>query len=270
MKLFLTLFFVLSIGKSLAQVEFYGQFKPGSMVFIKSNELQNVIFDDKILPIDKGFSVIGFDRNEKGTKILKVKLASGKMLLKKIDLPKRKYKIQRINNMQKKYVAKPDPELTKRIVRERNISNEKKALIGKETKALFADGIIKPVKSGRRTSVFGSQRILNGVPKNVHNGVDYAAPTGTPVYAMAGGIIRLAADDFFYAGNHLIIDHGHGVNSLYLHLNKMDVKEGDVVKKGEKIGEIGTTGRSTGPHLHWGVQWYKKRVDPELLLKYRF
>lgn len=139
--------------------------------------------------------------------------------------------------------------------------------IGKIEDSYYNAGFMKPIKGGRQTSVFGSQRILNGVPKNFHNGLDYAAPVGTDVLAMSDGKIILAGDDFFYNGNFILIDHGQGLNSIYLHLSKKDVKKGDTVKMGQKIGEVGTTGRSTGPHLHWGVQWYKKRIDPEQVLK---
>ena len=126
------------------------------------------------------------------------------------------------------------------------------------------------MKGGRVSSVFGSARILNGIPKNAHNGYDIAAPIGTSVYAMTDGIVRLAADNFYYPGNYILLDHGQGLNSQYLHLSKMIVKKGDRVKKGQKIGEIGTTGRSTGPHLHWGVQWYLRRIDPARLLELDF
>ena len=101
----------------------------------------------------------------------------------------------------------------------------------------------------------------------MHNGLDIAVPRGTPVYAMTDGVVILTADNFYYAGNHIILDHGQGVNSFYLHLSKILVKEGQFVKKGEVIGKVGTTGRSTGPHLHWGVQWFSKRVDPARVLK---
>jgi len=104
----------------------------------------------------------------------------------------------------------------------------------------------------------------------MHNGLDIAAPRGTPVYAMTDGIVRFVADNFYYSGNFILIDHGQGLNSSYLHLSRTFVKEGEFVKKGEKVGEIGTTGRSTGPHLHWSVQWFGKRIDPAILLKINF
>lgn len=266
-KLIVIICFILSFN-SYAQVEFIGDMKPGSILFIKSDELSNVVFDNQVLPIDKGYTVLGFDRDEAGTHLLKIKLTSGRMILKKIHMPKREYRIQRINNLKQKYVE-PPKEVTERIKRESKISREAKKQIGNEKKALYASGFVRPVKGGRLTSVFGSQRILNGKPKNAHNGLDIAAPRGTPVYAMADGKVILAADNFYYSGNYIILDHGQGLNSMYLHLSKKDVIAGDFVKKGQKIGEIGTTGRSTGPHLHWGIQWYGKRIDPAPFLKFK-
>ena len=263
-----TVFILFFLTNLLAdEVNFVGEFKPGSLIFGKGDDVVQVMLNSRILDLDEsGNFVFGFDRDEKGIQYLKVKFESGKSLIRRIVLPNREYNIQRINNMKSKYVTAPNTE-EERIKREREIINIAKKKIGDEKKALYKDGFIRPVEGGVLTSVFGSQRILNGVPRNAHNGLDIAAPTGTPVYAMADGIVRLAADNFYYSGNFIILDHGQGLNSSYLHLSNKDVKEGDFVKKGQKIGEIGTTGRSTGPHLHWSVQWFGKRTDPALLLK---
>jgi murein DD-endopeptidase MepM/ murein hydrolase activator NlpD len=189
--------------------------------------------------------------------------------LKKFKLPARKYRVQRINNTKQQFSETPD-SLKQRITKEREISNIAKSEIGKTDTAFYNSGFMLPIKGGRISSVFGSQRVLNGVYKNMHNGIDIAVPRGTPVFAMADGIVRLNADDFYYAGNHIILDHGQGLNSLYLHLSESFVKENQHVKKGDIIGRVGTTGRSTGPHLHWGVQWYSKRVDPAQILTMKF
>ena len=163
--------------------------------------------------------------------------------------------------MNQKYVSPPKSEL-ERIKLERKSTQKAKQSIGEVKEALFKNGFQKPIKKGRITGIFGSQRILNGVPKNPHNGIDIAVPKGTPVKAIADGKVIFSADNFYYAGNFIIIDHGLGLNSMYLHLDESLVKEGQFVKKGEQIGKVGTTGRSTGPHLHWAVQWFDKRVDP--------
>lgn len=264
----LTLFLIVISSFTFAQdLQFYGKFEPGNMVIVKGSGIQYAFLNSTELDVaDNTTFLFGFDRDEAGEFILKIKFESGKVLLKKFELPGRKYRIQRINNMKKSLVTAPDTE-QERIKREREISRTARKTIGDVKTAMFEPGIQRPVNGGYISSVFGSQRILNGVPKNAHNGLDIAAPRGTPVYAMTDGVVKLAADTFYYSGNNILIDHGLGLNSFYLHLSKMDVSAGDTVKKGQKIGEIGTTGRSTGPHLHWGVQWYGKRVDPAEILK---
>jgi murein DD-endopeptidase MepM/ murein hydrolase activator NlpD len=262
-------FFVI-VNSNAQELELIGELKPGNVIIGKAIGGERVLLNDKNLPIsEKGLFVFGFDRDETGEFLLQVKFKDDKVILKKIILPERKYKVQKINKMKKELVTAPKSQ-NERIVEERKIVREARNKIGEVNEALYAAGIMRPAKGGRISSVFGSQRVLNGTPKSPHNGLDIAAPTGTPVYAMTDGVVLLADDNFYYAGNFILLDHGHGLNSSYLHLNKKFVAEGDTVKKGQKIGEIGTTGRSTGPHLHWSVQWYGKRVDPAGLLKYSF
>jgi murein DD-endopeptidase MepM/ murein hydrolase activator NlpD len=252
------------------ELELIGDLKPGNVIIGKAIGSERVLLNDKNLPISKeGLFVFGFDRDETGEFLLQIKFKNDKVILKKIVLPERKYKVQKINRMKKELVTAPKSQ-NERIVKERKIVRDARNKVGDVKEALFAEGIIRPVKGGRLSSVFGSQRVLNGTPKSPHNGLDIAAPRGTPVYAMTDGVVHLAANNFYYAGNFILLDHGHGLNSSYLHLSKKFVAEGDTVKKGQKIGEIGTTGRSTGPHLHWSVQWFGKRVDPAGLLKYPF
>lgn len=262
----LALLFCLSSIVLPQSVELHGELKPGNIIFGKGEEIKNIKLDDKEISFDEnGNFVFGFDRDAKGKHYLVVQL-SDRTVIKKIILLGQKYKIQRINRMKKKYVTAPKKE-TERIKSEREISKQARSKIGNVTEALYNSGFIRPIKGGRISSVFGSQRILNGKPKNAHNGIDIAVPRGTLVYAMTDGIVRLSADDFYYAGNYILLDHGQGLSSIYLHLKKSFVKEGQEITKGEVIGEVGTTGRSTGPHLHWGVQWFDKRIDPFSLLK---
>jgi murein DD-endopeptidase MepM/ murein hydrolase activator NlpD len=251
-------------------IKYYGLFEQGNFVIVEGDEIRWAWLDENELPVDNNnkFS-FGFDAKETDTKILKFKHSDGKVFLKKINLPKRKYKVQRINNKKQQFSATPD-SLKERIKREREIANIARAKIGENTKAMYSSGFIRPISGGVVTGVFGSQRILNGVPKNMHNGMDIAVPRGTPVKAMADGVVNLTTDNFYYAGNYIVLDHGQGLNSMYLHLSKILVEEGQLVKKGDIIGKVGTTGRSTGPHLHWGVQWYSKRVDPAKILKLNY
>ena len=130
----------------------------------------------------------------------------------------------------------------------------------------FLQGFIKPL-NGPKTGVYGSQRFYNGVPKSPHYGVDYAAPTGTIVVAPAAGVVRLAHPDLFYSGGTMIIDHGHGLSSSFLHLSEILVTVGTRIERGAPIAKVGATGRATGPHLDWRMNWRNVRVDPELVLE---
>jgi len=232
----------------------------------QANDISSVLFDGKKIPFDKEIFVFGFDRDDIGRHAVKVIFNDGSVQTKTFELRKRDFKIEKITSKKKQFSSPPKSELA-RIERERNKMKKARRSVGKIDSALFATGFTRPVKGGKVTGVFGSQRILNGKPKSPHDGFDIAAPKGTPVYAMADGVVIIAGNNFYYNGNFILIDHGLNLSSIYLHLNKMFVKEGDRVRKGEKIGEIGTTGRSTGPHLHWSVRWGKKRIDPESVLK---
>ncbi len=260
--------FISTLILNAQDVKFSGEFKQGHLIFGKAENVNEITLDNNSIPFDKsGNFVFGFDRDDSSEHLLILKFES-KTIVKKITPGKEQYKIQRINGMKKKYVEAPKKEL-KRIKKEREISREARKKIGDVKDALFLSGFIRPIKGGRVSSVFGSQRILNGVPKSFHNGIDIAVPRGTPVKAMADGVVALAADNFYYSGNYILLDHGLGLNSFYLHLSKKFVKAGQVVKKGQIIGEVGTTGRSTGPHLHWGVQWFNKRVNPNSVFDFK-
>ena len=126
-------------------------------------------------------------------------------------------------------------------------------------------GFIWPA-TGRISGVFGSQRILNGEPRRPHNGIDIAAPRGTPVVAMGAGRVVMANSDMFLTGKTVMINHGHGLTSIYIHMDRITVKRTDLVSRGQQIGAVGMTGRATGPHLHWGVSLFNTKLDPALLV----
>lgn len=133
----------------------------------------------------------------------------------------------------------------------------------------WTGGFVLPTRDHTRISgVFGSQRIYDGQKGNFHNGLDMAAPTGTPIYAPAGGVVRLAAD-LFFEGQCVFLDHGGGLMSVFMHMSEMNVSVGDRIEPGELIGKVGSTGRSTGPHLHWSIKWADRAyVDPERALAF--
>lgn len=121
---------------------------------------------------------------------------------------------------------------------------------------------LDPLPAGGR---FGHRRVINGSPRSPHGGADYSAPQGRAVLAAADGTVALVADQFF-GGNAVFVDHGDRLVTMYMHLSRVDVAEGQEVKRGERVGAVGSTGRATGPHLHFGVRWRGARVDPALLL----
>jgi len=123
-----------------------------------------------------------------------------------------------------------------------------------------------PVKGHPLSGIYGSSRTYNGEERNWHKGLDIAAPEGTPVYAPQGGVVRAALADTFFNGNIIVLDHGYGLFSIYAHLRRMAVTEGAKINQGDILGEVGQTGRATGPHLHWGVYWHNIPLDPKLFL----
>ena len=130
----------------------------------------------------------------------------------------------------------------------------------------FKEKFIIPVENSIITGVYGSQRILNGEPKWPHYGLDFAADEGTAIKAMLDGTVTLAENDLFYTGGTLIFDHGHGVSTLYMHMDKILVNKGQKVKQGDIIGTVGSTGRATGAHLDVRLNWFDIRLDPATVL----
>ena len=266
MKLLISIL-LFSITLFAGEIKLFGKLSSGEIILGQAKDAISIKLNNKEIDFDSntGYFLIGFDRDETGIFYLNVKFADGFVSVKKLIIPKRKYKIQKINNLNAKLVEAPKSEKP-RIDKERKIKNLAKEKIGNLKTPLYLSGFMRPVK-GRMSSVFGSQRILNGIKKDPHNGVDFAAPSGRKVYATAKGKVLLCAKNFYYSGNFILLDHGQGLNSFYLHLSKILVKEGEIVNKGQIIGLVGSTGRSTGPHLHWGTQWFKKRIDPISLLR---
>jgi murein DD-endopeptidase MepM/ murein hydrolase activator NlpD len=175
----------------------------------------------------------------------------------------RRYPESRIEGLPSAMVTPPQAVLD-RIARDHRDVGQARAQ--RRPVADFADGFIWPLKGSRISGEFGARRILNGEPRQPHFGVDIAAPQGTPILASADGIVTLAAPDLYYTGQTVIIDHGLGVSTSYLHLSRTDVQVGQRVRRGEPIGRVGMTGRATGPHLCWRANWQSVRIDPSLLV----
>lgn len=223
-----------------------------------------VTLDGKPLPVsERGYFVFGFDRDATGTSTLKLNLPDGETLAETIEIGERDYDIQRIEGVPQKYVS-PPPEVFKKI--QADGVKKRKARAADETLLdHFADGFIWPV-TGPISGVYGSQRFYNGEPRRPHYGLDIAAPTGTPVVAPQAGIIRLAEPDMYFEGGLIFLDHGQGLVSILMHLSSVDVETGQKVKQGDLVGRVGATGRVTGAHLDWRMQWRDAYIDPALLL----
>ena len=239
-----------------------GDFIQGGLVKGKTDNNISLKFKKRLLrKTPKGLFVIGFGRDHPQTANLSLKI-NQKWITKNINIKKRDYKTQIINGLEKKMVT-PPKSFYDRIIRENKVIKEIRNL---DSDIDFIFQKLNWPAKGIISGVFGSQRILNGKPKRPHYGIDIAAKKGTSVIAPIESIVRMAEKDLYYTGGTIMLDHGHGVTSVYSHLSLINVNVGDKVKKGQKIGEIGSTGRSTGPHLDWRINWFLERLDPALLV----
>lgn len=204
---------------------------------------------------------VGFGRDHQATATITAFLADGRAVTDKIPVAPRQWRIENLKTLPR--FAQPSAEFQARRPGELAQINAARRMV--VTSDGWRQKFTWPAR-GRISGVFGSQRIYAGEPGAPHNGVDVAGGTGAPVYAPADGVVTLAADSpFTLEGNLLMIDHGGGLNSAFLHLSRIDVKKGDVIRQGQLVGAIGATGRATGPHLHWGMKWNEERIDPQTL-----
>ena len=245
-------------------VELNGEAIQGGLIFGKTSPGATVHLDEtKVMVSPEGDFVIGFGRDETGERQLLVREPTGEKEVLALPIALREYDIERVDGLPPKTVT-PDPEALERIRKEGAMVSSARSRRDQRTD--YEEGFAWPA-SGRISGVYGSQRVLNGEPRRPHYGLDIAAPTGSPVYAPADGIITMAHNDMYFSGGTLILDHGQGLSSSFLHLSKILVETGTTVKKGDLIAEIGSTGRASGPHLDWRMNWLNRRVDPELLVE---
>ncbi len=239
-------------------IEFTGKFIQGHFILGKTETNSKIIIDKKEVKVSKdGYFVFGIDRDRKFD-ILITKISNDKKekIIKKIF--KRKYKIQKIDGLPENKVTPPE-SVYKRIKKENNAIGEARAI--NSDLNYFKSKFIMPV-DGIITGVYGSQRILNGKPKWPHYGIDIAADQGTHIKSSGSGIVTMAEDDLYYTGGTVIMDHGHGISTIYSHLENVLVSVGDKINQGDIIGTVGSTGRSTGPHLDFRINWFQTRLDP--------
>ena len=246
------------------RVVFPGSVSQGSLVFGKVPPGSQVRYRDRLLrTTGYGTVVLGVGRDEAGPLQVSVTTPSGRSESVDITVTRRDWPVEHVNGVPPKTVN-PPPEIAARIQREQALVTAARAR--DDERADFALPFQWPVQ-GRISGRFGNARVYNGQPGAGHSGMDIAAPNGTPVKAPAGGVVTFAAPDLYLTGGTLLLDHGHGISSNFLHLSRIDVKVGDRVEPGQVIGAVGATGRATGPHLHWGMNWFDTRIDPLLVLE---
>ncbi len=258
---YLIIFFFVTF-KSYA-LQFNGKFIQGHFIVGKTDPNSKVIIDKKQIKVSKdGFFAFGIGKDRKYDVVIRIiKNGETTKVVKKVQ--KRKYNIQRIDGLEEKKVTPPE-EVYERIKKE-NILIAKAREINSDLD-FFKNKFILPVDNAIITGVYGSQRILNGKPRWPHYGIDFAQALGTPIKAMADGVVTLAEKDLYFTGATLIFDHGHGISTLYMHLDQIFVELGDIVKQGDIIGTVGSSGRSTGPHLDVRLNWFGTRLDPATVL----
>ena len=263
-KIIFRLFFLIIflITSPLKAIEFKGKFLQGHYIIGITDPQAEIIIDKKKVKVSKdGYFVFGIDRDRKFD-ITISKIIDGKKekIIKKVL--KRKYNIQRIDGLEESKVTPPE-SVYKRIKEENNKIGEARAV--NSDLIFFKDKFIMPVE-GIISGVYGSQRILNGKPKWPHYGIDIAAKKGTPIKSSGQGIVTMVEEDLYYTGGTIIMDHGHGISTIYSHLETVLVSIGDLINQGDIIGTVGSTGRSTGPHLDFRVNWFQTRLDPMSIL----
>ena len=256
------LLFVLFISTSSAELpllELRGELMQGDVVRAKTIAGSTVYLDDRLLQVsENGNFIFGLTADAPKQVRLTIDAPDGRHLEQNLAVEQRSYKVQRIDGLDPKKVS-PPPEVYDRIAREVEMIGQVRHINSPNLDAF--DEFIWPV-DGIITGVYGSRRILNGQPRSPHYGVDIACPTGTAIQAPAGGTVTMIKDMYF-SGITMVIDHGYGLSSTFLHLNKARVALDERVEQGQVIAEVGATGRVTGPHLDWRINWFERRLDPQ-------
>ncbi|MDC0234583.1 M23 family metallopeptidase [Candidatus Pelagibacter sp.] len=256
-------FIIIFTTTQLNAIEFKGKFLQGHFIVGITDPNAKILVGKKEVKVTKGgYFVFGLDRDRKFDVTI-TKIFNGKKELITKQVLKRKYNIQRIDGLEESKVTPPE-SVYKRIKKENNAIGEARAI--NSDLPFFKEKFIMPVK-GIISGVYGSQRILNGKPRWPHYGIDIAAKQGTMIKSAGSGIVTMAEDDLYYTGGTIIMDHGHGISTIYSHLENVLVSVGDQINQGDVIGTVGSTGRSTGPHLDFRINWFQTRLDPMSVLK---
>lgn len=263
MRFFYLLAALLCVTVPARALELAGALEQGGIALGEALPGSTVTLGERAVSVapDGGF-VLGFDRNAPATMVLTVTGPDGTRQTHDLPIAKRDWQVERVDGLPPKTVT-PDPQTAARIGRENALITATRQ--SSSPVPHYRSGFMIPAQ-GRKSGVFGSQRILNGQPRSPHSGTDWAAPRGTPVLAAADGTVSLVHPDMVLTGKTVMVDHGGGLQSVYIHMDSIAVQAGQTVHRGDPIGTVGTTGRSTGPHLHFGITWQGVKLDPETVL----
>ena len=250
-------------GAQAAELRLEGRLVQGGLMHGRTAPGSAVALDGRAVRVAAdGRFVFGFGRDAAAGALLVVRAPDGREERRHLEVAVRTYRITRIDGLPPRQVTPSERDLA-RIQAEAKLIDAATARDGDGRG--FAEPVAWPAL-GRISGIYGSQRILNGEPRSPHRGLDIAAPAGTQVGAMASGVVSLAESDLYFTGATVMIDHGHGLHSIYCHLQDVLVAVGQRLTQGERLGTIGASGRATGPHLHWGVYWFEHAIDPALLV----
>lgn len=250
--------------ESRGSLELRGSLEQGALLIGRAPPGSRVALDGRpVRATADGLFAIGFDRDAGPEARLRIEAPGGRSRTEVLKIKPREYAIQRVTGVPQRTVE-PPPEQLERIRREQKLVEQARAT--DSDREDFAGGFEWPLQ-GPISGVYGSQRIYNGKPGRPHFGVDVAAAVGTQVRAPAAATVVLAEPDLFFSGGTLIMDHGYGVSSTFMHLSRVLVKNGEQVKAGQVVAEVGATGRATGPHLDWRINWFDVRLDPQTVVK---
>ena len=254
----IVLVLALVLAPPVVAAQLHGRFEQGGLVLGQAQPGADIRLDGHTVPVDdQGYFLLGFSRDAEPKAVLRI---NGTEQI--LEIAKRDWPVQRIDGLPPTKVT-PDPAQLARIQTESQLIASRRERVS--SVAWFMTGLVTPA-DGIVSGVFGSQRILNGQARAPHSGTDIAAGLGAPVHAVGDGIVTLAQPDLYFTGQTVMIDHGLGLQSVYAHLSRTDVHEGDIVHQGQVIGAVGASGRATGPHLHWGASWLNVRLDPQSVL----
>ena len=263
MKQLLFITVILFLSNTLSAIELKGKFYQGNLILGKVESKSKVFIDKKKVKVsNQGYFAFGLAKNRKNdVKIEIIHNGFREMLTKKVY--KKNYRVQKINGLPKKQVT-PPKEVYERIKNDNKLIAKARSV--KSNLVFFKNKFSLPLTNSIITGVYGSQRILNGIPKSPHYGLDFAAKEGTEIKAMLDGVVTLSEKDLYYTGGTIIFDHGHGVSTLYMHMKDVYVRNGQDIKQGDVIGTVGKTGRSTGAHLDIRLNWFDVKLDPASVL----